>query len=311
MGLVEKMTGIHSRKPQSSNSSNPIEPFWDSMLSSQDIPEADRQTDEWHLLQDAFERLYINKNPGTVSKPIPKIIHQIWIGKPMPKAYREWCKSWQKLNPGWEYRFWNEKEIDKFGLENRASYDASPNYGVKSDIVRYELLSRFGGIYADTDFECLQDFSLLLGMCELFAGNMYGKSPAINNGLIGAVPGHPVLRTMIDALHEPFKGHDGMEVLAYSGPVKFNAVILDHMKVEPQHKVLVFPTSFLYPCPNTNVDELTPEIARAWVQPESLAIHYWETSWKKTSLQTRLWWWLKRLLPGWISERVYKVLKRK
>jgi mannosyltransferase OCH1-like enzyme len=77
---------------------------------------------------------------------IPQIIHQIWLGSPIPELYAGWEQTWQKLNPGWDYRLWNEREIDAFGLVNRRAYDESTSYGVKSDLARYEILERLGGI---------------------------------------------------------------------------------------------------------------------------------------------------------------------
>ena len=45
----------------------------------------------------------------TISKKIPKIIHQIWIGpKPRPHILMD---SWRLKNPDFEYILWNEAEI--------------------------------------------------------------------------------------------------------------------------------------------------------------------------------------------------------
>jgi len=70
---------------------------------------------------------------------IPKIIHQIWLGSPLPEKYKQLQKSWLKYHPDWHYYLWTEKEIAAFGLTNQALYDATSNYGEKSDIARYEI----------------------------------------------------------------------------------------------------------------------------------------------------------------------------
>ena len=80
---------------------------------------------------------------------VPKIIHQIWIGSRVPKKYDKWRQSWLKYNPEFEYNLWDEKKILDIGLINEKKFLESKNVGIKSDIARYELLYRFGGIYVD------------------------------------------------------------------------------------------------------------------------------------------------------------------
>lgn len=56
-----------------------------------------------------------------------------------------------------------------FKLKNVEALKCAKNYGEKSDILRYEILCQFGGIYVDCDFECLKSFDGLL-MCRFFTG---------------------------------------------------------------------------------------------------------------------------------------------
>jgi mannosyltransferase OCH1-like enzyme len=44
----------------------------------------------------------------------------------------------------------------------QAAFDRASNFGEKSDIWRYEILFRLGGVYVDTDFECVRPFDSLL-----------------------------------------------------------------------------------------------------------------------------------------------------
>ena len=89
-------------------------------------------------------------------KIIPKKIHQIWIGKEVPKKYKKWRVSWMKNHPEYEYFLWDETKILKLDLINRNQFKRAINPAVKSDIARYEILYKFGGIYVDTDFESLK-----------------------------------------------------------------------------------------------------------------------------------------------------------
>ena len=79
---------------------------------------------------------------------IPRCIHQIWIGPdPEPAIWLDtWRKHFLAEHPGWEYRLWSEKEIDKLDLINRKLYDEEATYFGKADILRFELLYTYGGI---------------------------------------------------------------------------------------------------------------------------------------------------------------------
>ena len=41
-------------------------------------------------------------------------------------------------------------------MEKRDVFERAINPGMKSDIFRYEILKQIGGLYVDTDFECLK-----------------------------------------------------------------------------------------------------------------------------------------------------------
>lgn len=279
--------------------------FWTSVLASQEIPPSERTSRGWALIQSSYDLW----SPSVrKAESIPRIIHQIWLGSPLPRLYARWGETWKRHHPGWEYRLWTEKEIQAFGLKNRESFERSPNYGVKSDIARYEILERFGGIYADTDFECLGSFEELARSARFFAGLMYGHQTPINNGLIGSVPGHPILGSMMDQLTEPFSGHDGMDILAYSGPTQFSRRCLEFLETSRDGAVIL-PTTYFYAFPNQELDHKNLKTVKNWARPESLAIHYWEVSWRQQSLASRAYWWFKKRLPAPLVRGMYRILK--
>ena len=80
---------------------------------------------------------------------IPKIIHQIWLGP--NKQPDIWMNSWKNnyINkyPEWTYKLWTEQEIDELNLINKKQYENEKFYNGKSDIARYEILYRFGGVF--------------------------------------------------------------------------------------------------------------------------------------------------------------------
>lgn len=211
---------------------------------------------------------------------IPKIIHQIWLGGSFPEKCKALQASWKKCNPDWQYYLWTEKEIDDLGLTNKNKYDAAINYGEKSDIARYEILYRFGGLYVDTDFECLQSFDLLHCLCDFYAGIAYDKKFIVFNGLIGSKPGHPILKSCIDALFSaPPRGNNSVtDIMTRTGPYFFTSQILEHIHAY-EDKIVLFPVSYFYPWPNYSLDVHSRDEIERWFKPESLAVHHWHRSW--------------------------------
>ena len=51
---------------------------------------------------------------------IPKIIHQIWIGD-KSKQPVELMKTWETMNPTWEYKLWTEENIPELFNKDRKS----------------------------------------------------------------------------------------------------------------------------------------------------------------------------------------------
>ena len=244
----------------------------------------DRMEDarRWELLSDKFDG-FLEGSTLSGRGAIPKIVHQIWLGGALPKAYEGWTGSWRRMNKDWEYRFWDEKAIRKFGLRNDRAFRLSRSYGAKSDIARYEILERLGGVYIDTDFECLKPFDEISQQCTFFAGIIFGDAPVINNGLIGSVPGHALIKRAVDGLSSPVMTRDGMEVLDRSGPGYFTNVIFRAWESMNAHDV-IFPSTYFYPWPNfKKQDETSLQDAKSYVREWSFAIHYWEASWLKPS----------------------------
>lgn len=238
----------------------------------------------WKLVKDRYEKYVIAEVNYRQEPRIPKIIHQIWLGSPLPDKYKSFQQSWMKHNPGWEYRLWTEKELEEFGLRNKAIFDASSNWATKSDIARYEILYRIGGVYADTDFECLRSFEVLHHCCDFYAGfesegSFEGEDILlIGNALIGAAPGHPILKQCVDNI----RGNDGAKedwysVMTKTSPHYFSQIIKKELP-ECNRPTVIFPSSYFYPWPGYRGQRSADQVIK-WIRPETFAVHYWEGSW--------------------------------
>ena len=120
---------------------------------------------------------------------IPRTIHRVWLGaRPMPTSYERFGESFAANHPRWQMRLWRDSDLASLGIadsDRRRARSASE----LSNLVRYELLHRFGGIYVDTDVESLRPLTPLLRGVEAFAAL---ESPGCaGTAILGAVPQHP------------------------------------------------------------------------------------------------------------------------
>jgi len=112
---------------------------------------------------------------------IPKIIHQIWIGpKPVPINM---IKTWKDKHPDFEHILWNEKEIKKRNMEFKCQkrIDEIEEWCGKADIMRLEILYKYGGIYIDADSICIEPIDELLDKYKAFASY---ENENIRQGLV-------------------------------------------------------------------------------------------------------------------------------
>ena len=134
-------------------------------------------------------------NPGGAR--IPRLFHWIWLGdKPLPEQHRAWIDGWLELHPGWDHVLWTD--ANRPTLVNEAEFLAAPSFAQKADIARYELVYRGGGVYVDTDTECLRSIEPLLEGVEAFVAAH--RPGTVQNHPFGAVPGHPWLGEVIGRL---------------------------------------------------------------------------------------------------------------
>ncbi len=258
-----------------------VENFHAAMSNSPRYIEKNAQADPYWL---GIKKLYDThaiQNLEYASGPrIPKIIHQVWIGSPFPEKYIYFQNTWKQYHPDWEYILWTEKEIEEFGLINKVAYDESTNYGQKSDIARYEILYRLGGLYVDTDFECLKSFDILHHCFDFYTGSGFGPLFHAYMGLIGCAPGNRIIKQCMDSIniHTIHNVNPILNILYTTGPYLFANSIKKFLNDPEIERSVVFPVNYFYPLPNL-LDNVTYEDTRDWIKPETFAMHHWHVSW--------------------------------
>lgn len=149
---------------------------------------------------------------------IPKIVHRVWPGPdPIPYTFRAHAATFEEHNPGWEHRLWTLDEIDGLDMRNRELYDRAkqeaPDDWIRwrADIARLEILFQHGGIYVDTDAECLQPLDPLLEFGCWFAESPNALGHA-TQAVFGSEPDHPFLHYALNQLAESARHNAGMRI---------------------------------------------------------------------------------------------------
>ena len=137
---------------------------------------------------------------------IPHLFHRIWLGgKPMPSHFVRWGESWQKLHPSWKMKLWTEKEIVHF-----TNIDILPkcsNLAMRSDIIRYEVIYREGGVYLDPDMECLKNIEMLVHGVEFFG--CWQRPDILSNAVFGSAPSTKIMQNIVWSCRKEFKSEPG------------------------------------------------------------------------------------------------------
>lgn len=235
-----------------------------------------------------FKMLYnkhiFDRRKYTEQPSIPKIIHHVWLGSPLPEKYKKYRETWKQFHPTWLCILWDDEKVEQLRLVNKHFYDAATNYGEKSDIARYEILYRFGGVYADTDFQCLQPFDELHHLCDFYVGcyPCVGQTfCTLFNGLFAAAPGHPIVKRCIDSMSRGnHAANDPTSIMQRTGPGYLTRCFRASVEADDAiGRCVPFPATFFYPFPGICRYNKKSEFVRSFICKESLAIHHWAGSW--------------------------------
>jgi mannosyltransferase OCH1-like enzyme len=198
----------------------------------------------------------------------------------MPEEFVRFGETWRTQNPGWELKLWGESDLPL--LRNQALYDTAESYSEKSDIVRFELLLLFGGVYIDCDFECLRGIEQILSGVEAFAG--FEDDTQVCTAIIGTVPGHPFFDYLVRSLPASVLENGRADPVVTTGP-KYLTRCTAEYDFGDTPPVTLFPAAYFYPYPWTQKYRRHEKFDQAY------AVHHWSGSWMQSSEPA-----LKRLL---------------
>ncbi|KAL1870445.1 hypothetical protein Daus18300_005131 [Diaporthe australafricana] len=176
--------------------------------------------------------------------------------------------SWLATNPDYHYRLVTSKWADTFVDAHFArsdpeivqTYHALRNPGLKSDLLRYLILSIEGGVYSDTDTECLHPVDEWVGLdmkekVKLIVGIEFDQRDGsawadiphelqFSQWTIAAAPGHPIFPDMaaravgslkhLSVAYNQSLGEikpSSIEVMNSTGPAAWTDVVFSHLQL--------------------------------------------------------------------------------
>lgn len=196
-----------------------------------------------------------------------KIIHQIWFGtipskRQAKKQYEklQYCRnSWASCNPSWNIVEWNKYMcttlITTFYKKHLKMFKNYKYEIQRCDMVRYLILHRYGGWYADMDYYCNKPLDNAM---EIYTNDLYFvQSPNniltqnddhISNSLMYSIPNNNFWRIVMLELEKTQKCYSfytkHMEVMSTTGPGVLNRI---YSKYKHKHRIKSLPHKLFHP----------------------------------------------------------------
>lgn len=207
---------------------------------------------------------------------IPKTIHYCWFGEKTKSELIQRCiDSWKKYAPDFNIVEWNETNFDINKYEYVKQAYNKQKYAFVSDVVRFDVLYRLGGIYLDTDVELLKPLDFLIEE-NIFFG--YDQKEKIASGLImGCIPEQKIIKEILDFYKKSSfllpNGNPNMTtvVTIVSDILEKNGFKLDGTYYK-RDGLTLYPAEYF--------DPYDVEKKKLSITEETVSIHHYAASWK-------------------------------
>lgn len=215
---------------------------------------------------------------------IPKKLHIIWVGDESRRP-NKWIQTWIDHHPDWDVKIWGNDDLanEKWICEKQIRIlEKEQVWEGVADIMRYEILYRYGGVYVDADSICLKPLDeqfLTPDFWAVYESEDHRKN-LIANGYMGCVPDHRIMNQLIGSIkirRHPLKKFVfrkfrfcTLRAWKMLGPALLTKTIADC----ETSKCKIFPSETFLP---THIEDLKAGCEKFDVKnyPRSYACHFW------------------------------------
>ncbi|XXQ30064.1 Glycosyl transferase [Plasmodiophora brassicae] len=229
----------------------------------------------------AYARIRDERPAGS----IPQRIHQIWLGdlKGAPADMRRRASRIRDLHPDWDYRLWTDDDVIDMEMRRRDLFDAADTAVGRADVLRWEIMFQYGGVYLDVDFDVLSPLDDLVTRYSAFVGFGSTGHVEIMNSVIGCTPRLSFASDVLDAMTSTNRDRSATALMDATGPgmlTRFCGNELDLGRMV-RESIVVLPSAVLFPLPNT-MRALCDADKRRFRTQYSFAMHHWSASWQRS-----------------------------
>ena len=130
---------------------------------------------------------------------IPRKLHIIWIGTPIPNYLTENMLRWGELMPDWDIYLWKHENIteEHFPTDIIERINMCEKYAQRADIMRCFIIEKYGGFYVDADItphRSLEPLRFMRSDVILCHDNAVTWD-FIMNSFFGVTQNHPLMKT--------------------------------------------------------------------------------------------------------------------
>jgi len=224
-----------------------------------------------------------------------KIIHQVWFGTipnkiSAAKTYKNlkpYRDSWINKNPEWFYMSWNlsncNKLIKQFYPQHLQMFKNYPYEIQRCDAIRYFILHRYGGLYADMDYYCNKPWDEVVNKYPetLYLvqtpNNISSYKIHISNSLMySAVKNHPYWNSIFIEMElkkdSPYYYNRHLTIMMTTGPSIINRIF---NKYKYRYRINYYPANLFHPYGLANNIKLIKDL------PNNIyAVHLGKGSWE-------------------------------
>ena len=204
---------------------------------------------------------------------IPRIFHRT-VPESVDPQLEEWWEQRMKLHPLWQFRTYRDPIDERLFPQTSPYWERCETGAQKADLIRLEALYQWGGVYVDSDC-CPVGRHDSLRNLRAFAA--WEDETTIPNAVMGSIPGHPAIATVLDLAIAGLKRGDK----TYATGVALTTKVF-----KDRDDMLILPPGIFYPH-HYEYKRQAGQNNGPWTIEEHMWHHSWGTERERANIARR------------------------